>query len=385
MSHFLPFHMPDIGDEEIKGVVDVLRSGWLTTGSKVKQFEQEFAAMVGVCHALGVNSCTAALHLALEAIGLRQGDEVIVPTMTFAATAEVVAYFKAKPVLVDCTEDTLNIDPIAIEKAITPRTKVIIPVHFAGHPCDMDRILEIARAHRLYVIEDAAHAFPARYRGKMVGALSDITCFSFYATKNLTTGEGGMASTDNPEWAARMRAMSLHGLSRDAWHRYSAQGSWFYEIMSPGFKYNLTDIAGALGIAQLRKSDRLWKARERHAYLYDAGFRDVPEVIRPASAHDVQHAWHLYVIQLDSERLRFGRDEAINTLKNQGIGCSVHFIPLHLHPYYRDILGYRPADFPVASGVFERIISLPLYPKMTEHDVHRVITAVKQFIQASRR
>ena len=385
MSEFLPFHLPDIGEEEIEGVVDVLRSGWLTTGSKAKQFEEEFAAMVGVRHALAVNSCTAALHLALEAIGLREGDEVIVPTMTFAATAEVVAYFKARPVLVDCTRDTLNIDPVQVEKAITSRTKAVVPVHFAGHPCEMDQLLDIARSNGLFIIEDAAHALPARYRGKMVGTLSDITCFSFYATKNMTTGEGGMAVTDNSEWAARMRAMSLHGLSRDAWDRYSAQGSWSYEIVSPGFKYNLTDIAGALGIAQLRKSDRFWKARERLAWLYDEGFRDVPEIRRPTVVDDIQHAWHLYVIQIDSTRLRIGRNEIIETLKRQGIGCSVHFIPLHLHPYYRDVLGYRPVDFPIASSLFERIISLPLYPKMTDDDIRRVITAVTDVIGSSRR
>ena len=236
MSEFLPFHMPDIGEEEVSEVVQVLRSGWLTTGTKAKQFENEFAAMVGARHAIAVNSCTAALHLALEAIGVREGDEVIVPTMTFAATAEVVAYLKAKPILVDCTPDTLNISPDCIERAITPRTKAIVPVHFAGHPCEMSRIQAIARAHNLAVIEDAAHALPARFRGKMIGSLSELTCFSFYATKNITTGEGGMVTTDDSALAARVRIMSLHGLSRDAWSRYTAQGSWYYEILSPGFK-----------------------------------------------------------------------------------------------------------------------------------------------------
>jgi dTDP-4-amino-4,6-dideoxygalactose transaminase len=385
MSEVLPFHVPDIGEEEIDAVVDVLRSGWLTTGSKVKQFEQEFAALTGARYAIAVNSCTAALHLALEAIGVGEGDEVIVPTMTFAATAEVVTYFKAKPVLVDCTPETLNIDPNEIEKAITPRTKAIIPVHFAGHPCEMDRILGIARRHNLHVVEDAAHALPARYRGKMVGTIGDITCFSFYATKTITTGEGGMITTDNAEWAERMRLMSLHGLSRDAWNRYSAQGSWRYEIVYPGFKYNLTDIAAALGIPQLRKCDRFWKIRERYATLYTEGFRDLPEVLCPRVAQDVQHGWHLYVIELVPELLRIGRNEFIELLKKEQIGSSVHFIPLHRHAYYRNAWGYCPNAFPVAESAFERILSLPLYPKMTEHDIRRLITVVTDLIKVYRR
>ena len=385
MSTFLPFHVPEIGDDEIQAVVSVLRSGWLTTGSKAKQFEQDFAAMVGARHAVAVNSCTAALHLALEAIGLREGDEVIVPTMTFTATAEVVTYFKAKPVLVDCVPGTFNIDPDGIERAITPRTKAIIPVHFAGHPCEMDRIMDIARRRDLRVIDDAAHALPARYQGKMIGTIADCTCFSFYATKNITTGEGGMVTTDNPDWAARMRIMALHGLSRDAWKRYTAEGSWYYEILSPGFKYNLTDIAAALGISQLPKCERFWKTRERYAGLYDDGLGDLEEIIRPCVEPHVQHAWHLYVIQLDLDRLRIGRNEFIERLQDENIGCSVHFIPLHLHPYYRDTWGYAPPQFPVAGAIYERIVSLPLYPKMTEADVHRVISVVRDLIRRYRR
>ena len=385
MNTVLPFHKADIGDEEVAEVVDVLRSGWLTTGPKVKEFEQEFAAMVGAQHAVAVNSCTAALHLALEASGLREGDEVLVPTMTFAATAEVVAYFKAKPVLIDCVQDTLNLDTDRIEEAITDKTKAIIPAHFAGHPCEMEQIQSIARTHGLRVIEDAAHALPARYQGKMVGGIADFTCFSFYATKSITTGEGGMVTTDNPEWAARVRMMSLHGLSRDAWNRYSAEGSWYYEILSPGYKYNLTDIAAALGLAQLKKCDRFWKARERYAALYHEGFRELPEIICPQAASHVQHAWHLYVIQLDLDRLRISRNEFIQRLQQAGIGCSVHFIPLHLHPYYRDKWGYRPHDLPVSSMVYERIVSLPLYSKMTDANIERVIVTVKDLIKDSRR
>lgn len=385
MVSSLPFHVPDLGQEEITAVVEVLQSGWLTTGVKVKQFEDEFAAMVGSRHAIAVNSCTAALHLGLEARAVGEGDEVIVPTMTFAATAEVVTYLKAKPILVDCTRDTLNIDPEGIERAITPRTKAIVPVHFAGHPCEMDRIQTIARAHNLCVIEDAAHALPARYHGKIIGSISDITCFSFYATKNITTGEGGMVTTDDAETAARIRTMSLHGLSRDAWNRYTAQGSWYYEILYPGFKYNLTDIAAALGLAQLKKCERFWKARDRLAGLYDDGFRDLPEIIRPHAASHVQHAWHLYVIQLDLDRLSIGRNEFIQRLQHAGIGCSVHFIPLHLHPYYRNAYGYQPTDCPTANSLYQQIVSLPLYPRMTESDIQRVITVVRGIVQGSRR
>lgn len=385
MKQFLPFHVPDIGEEEIQSVLETLRSGWLTTGAKTKQFEAEFAQRVGARHAVAVNSCTAALHLALEAVGVTQGDEVIVPTMTFAATAEVVHYFKAKPVLVDCQADTLNIDVDQIEKAISSKTKAIIPVHYAGHPCAMDRILEIARVHHLKVIEDAAHALPSSYRGKMVGTLGDITCFSFYSTKTITTGEGGMATTQNSEWAERMRILSLHGITRDAVNRYTPEGTWYYEICYPGYKYNLTDIAAALGIPQLHKCDRFGKIRQRYAKLYHEGFKDIPEITVPSVAADVEHAWHLYVIQLDLDRLRIGRNEIIDLLKKEGIGTSVHFIPLHLHPYYRDNYGYSPKDFPVASSVFERIISLPIYPKMTELDIQHIIEVVASLIQSHRR
>jgi perosamine synthetase len=385
MSQFLPFHVPEIGDDEIEAVVETLRSGWLTTGSKVRQFEQEFAQQVGARYAIAVNSCTAALHLALEAIGLREGDEVIVPTMTFAATAEVVTYFHARPVLVDCCSDTLNIDVERIEKAITPKTKAIIPVHFGGQPCDLDSILDIARANNLSVIEDAAHALPARYREKTVGSISDITCFSFYATKSITTGEGGMATTNDPTWAERMRSMSLHGLSQDAWKRHSAQGSWYYEIVAPGYKYNMTDIAASLGIAQLRKCDRFWEVRRGHAALYDEGFQAISQISVPRVRDGVQHAWHLYVIQLNLEQLRIGRNEMIELLRKDHIGTSVHFIPLHLHPYYRETFGYGPKDFPVASAVFDQILSLPIYPKMTEANVLDVINSITKIVRQYQR
>jgi dTDP-4-amino-4,6-dideoxygalactose transaminase len=348
---FLPFHVPDIAEDEIQAVVETLRSGWLTTGSKVIQFEGDFGRYVGSRHALAVNSATAAMHLALDAVGIGEGDEVIVPTMTFAATAEVVLYFKARPVLVDCRPDTLNLDPEQLEKAITPKTRAIIPVHIAGQACDMSQIMEIAHQYKLMVIEDAAHALPARYQGKKVGTIGDITCFSFYATKTITTGEGGMATTDNSDWADRMRIMSLHGISRDAWKRYTAEGSWYYEILYPGYKYNLTDMAAALGVQQLKKCDHFWEIRS----------------------------------QLALEQLRIDRNEFIGLLKAENIGTSVHFIPLHLHPYYRHTFNYRPEDFPAANTVFKRIISLPIYHKMTEADVQRVSEAVRKIARQYRR
>jgi len=385
LSQFIPFHVPAIGAEEIRAVVDTLESGWLTSGTKVKRFEDDFAEYVGSKHAVAVNSGTAALHLALDAIGIRQGDEVIVPTMTFTATAEVVLYFKAKPVLVDCQEDTLNLDPKQIEAAITSKTKAIIPVHFGGQPCDMTPILEIAKTHKLYVVEDAAHALPASYEGKKIGTIGDITCFSFYATKTITTGEGGMATTENSEWAERMRMMSLHGISHDAWKRYTKEGSWYYEILNPGFKYNLTDIAAAIGIEQLKKCDEFRKAREKIAKIYDRSFADLEEIHTPVRRSDTEHAWHLYVIQLNLDRLQITRKQFIEALREEQIGTSVHFIPLHLHPYYRDNFGYQPSDFPNASSAFERIVSLPIYPKMTEADVESVIGAVRKVVKLNRR
>jgi dTDP-4-amino-4,6-dideoxygalactose transaminase len=384
-SEFIPFHKPSIGEDEVRSVVETLRSGWLTTGPKVKTFEADFSRYVGSSHAVAVNSGTAALHLALDAIGIKEGDEVIVPAMTFAATAEVVLYFKAKPVLVDCQPDTLNIDPEAIEPKVTPKTKAIIPVDIAGQPCEYREILEIARTHNLKVIEDAAHALPAAYHKEQVGRISDITCFSFYATKTITTGEGGMATTENSEYADRMRMMSLHGISYDAWKRYTKEGSWYYEVLYPGFKYNLTDIAAALGIEQLKRCDEFYEARQRIANHYHEAFADLPEIQIPACAPHVQHAWHLYVIQLNIERLRINRQDFIKALKGENIGASVHFIPLHLHPFYRDTFGYQPADFPQATAVFERIVSLPIYPKMAEANVRDVIVAVRKLIQEYRR
>jgi perosamine synthetase len=384
-NEFISFHRPAIDENEIQSVVDTLKSGWLTTGPKVKRFEEDFARYLGCSHAVAVNSGTAALHLALDAVGIKEGDEVIVPTMTFTATAEVVLYFKAKPVLVDCQPDTFNLDPEQIEAAITPKTKAIIPVHMAGQPCDMEEILRIARKHDLKVIEDVVYVFLVSYRGGRVGTIGDITCFSFYATKTITTGEGGMATTENAEYAERMRMMSLHGISHDAWKRYTKEGSWYYEVLYPGFKYNLTDIAAAIGIEQLKKCDEFWRARQRIAMVYENAFGELQEIQLPTCRKDVQHAWHLFIIQLNPARLKVDRAQFIEALQEKQIGTSVHFIPLHLHPYYRDKFAYKAEDFPNASAAFERIISLPIYPKMTEENVRDVIVAARKLVQEYRR
>ncbi len=381
----LAFHLPLIDGEDIEAVVEVLRSGWLTTGPKVKQFERAFAEYVGARHAVAVNSGTAALHLALDAIGLQEGDEVIVPTMTFAATAEVVHYFRARPVLVDCCLDSLSMDPAEVEKAITPRTKAMIPVHFAGHPCEMDRLQSLARGFALRLIEDAAHALPARYRGRMVGTIGDITCFSFYATKTVTTGEGGMATTENEEYADRMRIMSLYGISKDAWKRYSAEGTWRYEILEPGYKYNLSDLQAALGLTQLAKCQRMWERRAALAAIYRRGLEAMDAFRLPQIIGDVQHAWHLFVVLVNPEALRIHRDQVIEELRQRGIGTSVHFIPLHLHPYYRRRWGYRDGQFPVSESFSERCISLPLYPRMTDDEANRVIEALDDIAHEFRR
>lgn len=381
---FLPFALPDVDDAELKQIKEALDSGWITTGPKTHQFEAEFAAAVGAKHAIAVNSCTAAMHLALEAIGLGRGDEVITTPYTFAATAEVIRYFDARPVLVDIDSRCLNMDPSLLAVAITPRTRAIIPVHVAGQPADLDEIHAVAQRHGLPVIEDAAHAFPTRYKGRMIGSLSEFTCFSFYATKTLTTGEGGMICTENDAWAERCRIMALHGISKDAWKRYTAEGSWYYEIVAPGYKYNMTDIAAAMGLAQLRKAHRMWQRRRDIAARFNQAFAGLPQLQIPHDRADCQHAWHLYMLRLNLEELRIGRAEFIEELKRRHIGVSVHFIPLHIHPYYRESYGYRPEDFPIAYREYQREISLPIYSKMSDADVEDVIDAVTQIVAAHR-
>jgi perosamine synthetase len=373
-----------IEEEEIDAALEVLRSGWLTTGPRVREFETAFASYIGAEHALAVNSCTAALHLALKAVGIAEGDEVILPTMTFAACGEVILSLNARPVLVDCKKDSFHIDPAEIARSITPRTRAVLAVHYAGWPCDMGAILEIARICQLKVIDDAAHALPARWDGKMIGTVGDITCFSFYATKTLTTGEGGMATTNNQDYAERMRILSLHGISRDAWKRYTAEGSWRYEILEAGFKYNLTDLAAALGLAQIAKCDAMRDRRAEIAARYDRGLAAFDWIRRPEFASDSGHAWHLYAIRINSSLLRIDRDRVIQELKNQSIGTSVHFIPLHLHPLYQR-MGYHEGQFPNAEEQFSGAISLPIYPGMTGDDADRVIEALHEIHRAYRR
>ncbi len=382
---FLPFALPDVDDAELLEIKEALNSGWVTTGPKTRQFEAEFAAAVGAKHAVAVNSCTAAMHLALEAIGLRAGDEVITTPYTFAATAEVVRYFNARPVLVDVDERCLNMRTDLIAAAITRHTKAILPIHIAGLPADLDAIHEVAQRHGLPVIEDAAHAFPTKYKGRMVGNLSDLTCFSFYATKTLTTGEGGMICTEDEALAERCRIMALHGISKDAWNRYTAEGSWYYEIIAPGYKYNMTDIAAAMGLAQLRKAERMWRRRQEIAAQFNQAFGGLPQLQIPHDRTDCEHAWQLYMLRLNLDRLRLGRAEFIEELKHRMIGVSVHFIPLHIHPYYRETYGYRPEDFPVAYREYQREISLPIYSKMSDSDVRDVIEAVMEIVDTHKR
>lgn len=380
-DRFLPFALPDLDGSELAEIQESLESGWVTTGPKTHRFEAEFAAAVGARHAIAVNSCTAAMHLALEASGVRRGDEVITTPYTFAATAEVIRYFDARPVLVDVDPASLNMRPELLAATITSRTRAIIPVHIAGLPADMDGIREVARQHDLPVIEDAAHAFPARYKDRLVGSLSSFTCFSFYATKTITTGEGGMICTDDDQWAERCRIMALHGISKDAWKRYTAEGSWYYEIVAPGYKYNMTDIAAGMGLAQLRKADRMWRRRRAIAQRYNQAFAAVPELQLPHDHPDCQHAWHLYMLRLNLEQLRIDRVQFAAALKQHNIGISIHFIPLHLHPYYGQTYGYRPEDFPVAYYEYLREISLPIYSKMSDDDVQDVIDAVLAIVE----
>lgn len=374
-ERFLPFALPDTDEAEVHAVAEVIRSGWLTTGAQVRAFEAAFAELVGAKHAIAVNSCTAALHLALEAIGVSPGDRVLTTPYTFAATAEVIRYMGAHPLFVDVRPDTLNLDPLQVAAALErERVVAILPVHIAGEPCDLAALRDTAGD--IPIIEDAAHALPSRIGERMIGSLSRFTCFSFYATKTLSTGEGGMITTDDDAAAERCRIMSLHGISRDAWKRYTAEGSWRYEIMAPGFKYNLTDIAAALGRVQLGKLDVMWRRRVEIAGRYDGAFGSQPELQLPARSATNQHAWHLYMLRVDNARLAGGRDMFVEELRKRNIGASVHFIPLHLHPYYRDTYRYAPTDFPVANHEFLREVSLPIYSRMSDRDVDDVIAAV---------
>ena len=422
----VPFYKPSITQAEIDEVVDTLRSGWLTTGPKTKKFETEFAAYVGQKHAVAVNSCTAALHLALDAIGLQAGQTVVVPTMTFAATAEVVLYFNAKPLLVDCRDTDFNLDVADAERRIESaraqgeEVVAIMPVHYGGQIGDVEGVSRLAAKYGLQIIEDAAHCCPAYYRScsseprtansdlrtptfdhgprttdhgprtsesqamwKSVGSEAAISCYSFYANKTITTGEGGMACTNDDGYAERMRIMSLHGISKDAWKRFTAEGSWYYEIIAPGFKYNLTDIAAAIGLHQLRRADELHRRRSDWADYYTQRLGDLDEIVLPWSNADRVHSWHLYPIRLRLDRLRIDRAAFIEELKRRGVGASVHWLPLHMHPYYRDTYGYLPENLRVAARLYPEVISLPLYPDLNRAEADRVCDVVGEVVRSN--
>jgi perosamine synthetase len=429
----IPFYKPSIGAEEIDEVLATLKSGWLTTGPRTKQFEREFGDYLKHKHAIAVNSCTAALHLALEAIGLKAGQGVIVPTMTFAATAEVVRYFGARPILVDCRVEDFNLDVADAKRKIQSSLAAgqsiaaIMPVHYGGQIGDVAGVRALAQRYNLKVIEDAAHCCPAYYRSEVrsqksevngqlsvvgslpsavpgaataafslqpsaltpdwlpVGTGADISCYSFYANKTITTGEGGMACTENDEYADRMRIMSLHGISRDAWKRYTAEGSWYYEIIAPGFKYNLTDIAAAIGIHQVRKADLFHRRRTELAALYAELLKEVEEIILPQVQPDRIHSWHLFAVRLQLERLNIDRAQFITELQQRGIGTSVHWMPLHMHPYYRETFGYAPEDLPVACSLYPEIITLPIFPDMTEDEVIYVCRSIKEIVATNQK
>ena len=377
----VPFHRASLGEEEIQAVSEVLRSGWLTMGAKTFEFERQFAEYIGVKHAVAVCSGTAALHLSLEAIGLQSGDEVLLPTNTFTATAEVVTYFGAHPIFVDIDPSTMNMDPRDAEGRITSRTRAIIPVHFAGQPCEMTNLRDLADSHKLHVIEDAAHALPSFYKDQRIGTLSEMTAFSFYATKTLTTGEGGMITTNNESYAKRMQMMRLHGISRDTWNRYVVDGSWRYEVREAGYKYNLTDLQSAIGIIQLAKCDDMNGNRRRIAECYNKAFAKLDALEIPEILPDRKSSWHLYVLRLHLERLRIGRDHFIEELECRGVSASVHFIPLHLQPYYQKQFGYKEGDYPQAEQEYSRCLSLPIFPGMSDEETDYVIHAVSDVVQ----
>jgi len=374
---YLIFGSPLIEEPEIQEVVDTLRSGWLGTGPKVGQFEDMFREYIGSQFALALNSCTAGLHLAMIVSGIRQGDEVITSPLTFCATANAIVHTGATPVFVDVQRDTMNIDPNMIEEAITPRTRAIIPVHFAGRPCDMDAIMDIAKRHDLLVIEDAAHCIEGWYKGRKIGNIGDISCFSFYVTKNIVTGEGGMVTTNKEVWADKIKMYGLHGLSKDAWKRYSDDGFINYQVIFPGFKYNMMDIQASLGIHQMKRIDKYMKRREKIWEQYNLAFSKLPVSCPMEPEKDTVHARHLYTLLLDIDRIGKSRNEVQQQLHGLNIGTGIHFISIHLHDYYRKTYGFKPQDFPNAHYISERTISLPFSPKLSEKDVQNITTTVK--------
>lgn len=377
------FHKPSLFKEEEKAVVRTLRSGWITTGPSTAAFEKAFAEYTGAGYALGVNSCTAALHLALVAAGIKKGDEVITSPITFPATANVVIHQNATPVFSDVLPDSLNIDPAKIEEKITPRTKAIIPVHFAGNPCEMDEIMKIARRHNLTVIEDAAHAIGTVYKNKKVGAISDMTCFSFYATKNITTGEGGMLTTGNKNLADKIAVLRLHGISRDAWNRYGPGGYHHWESFYAGYKYNMFDIQAAIGLVQMKRISAFWRRRKQIVNIYNEAFSGMPglQPLKYCEGGNSKSAYHLYVILLKLEKLKASRDAIMNEIQNNGVGIGIHFRALHLQKYYRERYGFRKGILPEAEKASDSVLSLPLYPGLADSDVKTVIRAVKKVFE----
>ena len=384
----IPFAVPDISEREVEAAAAAVRSGWLTTGPRTAEFEQLFAEFIGAKHAIAVNSCTAAMHLSLEALSVGPGDRVLTTPFTFTATAEVIRYLGADPVFVDIDADTFNLDPDRLEDKLLDGSEyaAVLPVHYAGHACDMSRVLELARRHGTKVVEDAAHALPTRYKGRLIGKLGDLTAFSFYATKTLATGEGGMVTTESDDWAARVRTMRLHGIDRDVFRRYqSDKPAWYYEVVAPGYKYNMTDVAAAIGIQQLARLEKMRNRREQIADRYSRSFSGLPARTPVTWDYCDTHSWHLYPLLLDTARLTIDRDRFIEMLSERGVGASVHFIPLHLQPYWRDRYSLTPHQFPVASAVFERIVSLPLYSSLTDQQVDRVINTVASILETHAR
>ena len=376
MNEYIPFHKPMITDDEVNEVVDAVRSGWWTMGPKVIRFEKKFNQYIGSRYSVSANSWTAAAHLSCEAIGLKKDDEVIVPSFTFTATAEIVCYFGAKPVIVDVQQDSFNIDPVKIEAAITKKTKAIIPVHYGGNPCDMDEILDIAKRYNLKIIEDAAHALPASYKGKKIGTIGDVTCFSFYVTKTLAAGEGGMLCTNNEEISDRCSLMRLHGINKDSWKRYSDEGTWYYEVVAPGFKYNFNDIHASLCLAQLSKIDLMLQMRKEIYDKYNSAFMDNELIKTYNIKSDRSSSYHLYPILLDIDKLSINRSRFIEELKEKGIGTSVHFIPLYRHPFYQTNFQFEKNNYPVSEFIYPRIVTLPIWPAMNELQIDRVADAV---------
>ncbi len=375
-SKILPFHQSWIGEEEINEIVQTLNSGWLTTGPKTKLFEKKFAEYVGCKHAIGLNSCTAGLHLSVVVSGISSGDEVITTPITFPATANVIIHQNAKPVFVDVEPETLNINSGEIESKISKRTKAIMPVHFAGHPCEMDPIVSLAHKNNLTIIEDAAHALESKYHGEKIGNSGNLTSFSFYATKNITTGEGGMLTTNDDDLADKIRVLALHGISKDAWKRHGKDGFQHWELLMPGYKYNMFDLQASLGIHQIKKVEDFLKRREQIVKQYNAAFKDTDEIQLLKSKPNIKHAHHLYIIVVKTERLKASRDVILGEIQKKGIGVGVHFQSLHLQPFFKQHYNYKKGMFPQAEYFSDRVISLPLYPKMTDEDVTRVIETV---------